>query len=102
MNEVMRQLEIQFFWPLTEQIPLELDYANCEKPKYTMSGTTGIIIGTNGPYFLTAGATSTGALHVDGKVSMDADKMTFRTSKKPNIIRRALFSVMGIKLENSV
>jgi hypothetical protein len=47
MNEVMRQLEIQFFWPLTEQIPLELDYANCEKPKYTMSGTTGIIIGTD-------------------------------------------------------
>jgi hypothetical protein len=97
----MNQLEIQFFWPLTEQIPLELDYSNCEKPKvYTNTGT---IIGTNGSYvFLTTGTTSTYALHVDGKVSMDADKMTFRTSKKPNIIRRALFNVMGIKLENSV
>ena len=96
----MHQLEINFFWPLTEQVPLELDYANCEKPK--LYSDTGIIIGTNGPYVLTTGTTSTYALHVDGKVSMDADKMTFRTSKKPNIIRKMLFTAMGIKLENSV
>jgi hypothetical protein len=96
----MHQVEIQFFWSLTEQMPLELDYANCEKPK--LYSDTGTIISTNGPYVLSTGTTSTYALHVDGKVSMDADKMTFRTSKKPNIIRRALFSVMGIKLENSV
>jgi hypothetical protein len=95
----MQQLEISFFYPLTEQVPLDLDYANCEKPK--LYNATGTIIGTNGPYVLTNGATSTYALHVDGKVSMDADKMTFRTSKKPNIIRRALFNVMGIKLENT-
>ena len=96
----MRQVEIQFFWSLTEQMPLELDYANCEKPN--VYGDIGTIIGTNGPYVLTTGATSTYGLHVDGKVSMDADKMTFRTSKKPNIIRKMLFNVMGIKLENSV
>jgi hypothetical protein len=95
----MQQLEISFFYPLTEQVPLDLDYANCEKPK--LYNETGTIIGTNGPYVLTTGATSTYALHVDGKVSMDADKITFRTSKKPNIIRKALFSVMGIKLENT-
>ena len=95
----MHQLEINLFWPLTEQVPLELDYANCEKPK--LYSDTGIIIGTNGPYVLTTGTTSTYALHVDGKVSMDADKMTFRTSKKPNIFRRMLFNVLGIKLENT-
>lgn len=27
----MRQLEIDFFWPLTEQIRLDLDYTPCEK-----------------------------------------------------------------------
>ena len=95
----MQQLEISFFWPLTEQVPLELDYSNCEKPK--LYNDTGTIIGTNGPYVLTNGATSTYALHVDGKVSMDADKITFRTSKKPNIIRKMLFNAMGIKLENT-
>jgi len=29
----MQQLDIQFFWPLTEQIPLDLDYTDCDKPK---------------------------------------------------------------------
>ena len=27
----MKQLEIQFFWSLTEQIPLDLDYTGCAK-----------------------------------------------------------------------
>ena len=93
----MNQLEIQFFWPLTEQIPLELDHSNCYKPK--ISGT--FLCSPGGSYVLTTGTTSTYALHVDGKVSMDADKMTFRTSKKPNIFRRMLFNVLGIKLENT-
>jgi hypothetical protein len=29
----MQQLNIQYFFPLTEQIPLELDYTQPEKPK---------------------------------------------------------------------
>ncbi len=98
----MNQLEIQFFWPLTEQIPLGLDYANCEKPKlYTGMLVAGSMNIGAGSMNIGIGATSTTtyALHVDGKISMNADEMTFKTSKKPNIIRRALFNVMGIKLE---
>jgi len=33
VGDNMQQLEIKFFWPLTEQIPLDLDYADCEAPK---------------------------------------------------------------------
>jgi hypothetical protein len=33
----MKQLEIQFFFPLTEQIPLELDYAGCAKPPIVLA-----------------------------------------------------------------
>jgi hypothetical protein len=29
----MQQLEIQYFFPLTEQIPLDLDFTESEKPK---------------------------------------------------------------------
>lgn len=29
----MQQLEIKYFFPLTEQLPLDLDYTECEKPK---------------------------------------------------------------------
>jgi len=32
----MNQIELQFFWPLTEQMPLDLDYSVCEKPKTTV------------------------------------------------------------------
>jgi hypothetical protein len=90
----MHQIEIQFFWPLTEQVPLDLDYANCEKPKlYTDN-----MITSTGSYVFNTGSYTT---QIVGNFSIDADNTTFKTSKKPNIIRRALFSVMGIKLENT-
>jgi hypothetical protein len=38
----MLQQEIQFFWPLTEQIPLDLDCTDCNKPKYYCSGVNSI------------------------------------------------------------
>jgi hypothetical protein len=31
-----RQTEFKFFWPLTEQIELGLDYTGCEKPKLSV------------------------------------------------------------------
>jgi hypothetical protein len=95
MNEVMRQTEIEFFWPLTEQMPLELDYSNCEIPKLY---TDNMITATGSYVFNTGSYTTT---QIIGNFSIDADKTTFKTSKKPNIIRKALFSLMGIKLENT-
>jgi hypothetical protein len=91
----MQQLEISFFYPLTEQVPLDLDYANCEKPKLYNDTTAINCIG----YSLNTGSYTT---QIIGNFQIDADKTTFKTSKKPNIIRKALFNVMGIKLENSV
>jgi len=46
----MQQLEIQFFWPLTEQIPLDLDYTNCEKQKIwgPINSTSALMIGNGG------------------------------------------------------
>ena len=44
----MYQQEIQFFWPLTEQIKLDLDFTECDKPKlYTtipLIGGTGMTL----------------------------------------------------------
>lgn len=42
----MKQLEIEFFWPLTEQLPLDLDYAPCEPPKLTVSYGNGVTFTT--------------------------------------------------------
>ena len=35
----MTQQEIQFFWPLTEQVSLDLDYTDCHKPSVYYNGT---------------------------------------------------------------
>jgi hypothetical protein len=46
----MQQLEIQFFWPLIEQIPLDLDYS--EKPKLYYTIPNG---GTSGQFLMNGG-----------------------------------------------
>ena len=57
---MMYQQEIKFFWPLTEQIPLDLDYTDCEKPSIavTIDGTN------NGAITYTLGTWQTGDLTI--------------------------------------
>ena len=60
----MKQLEIEFFWPLTEQIPLDLDFVPCfeyQKQKYEQSisdSIAGNILTTNGFGCITGGFTT--------------------------------------------
>jgi hypothetical protein len=53
----MQQLEIQYFFPLTEQIKLDLDFTECDKPKlYTtlpLIGGTGMTLMSTGSSNLT-------------------------------------------------
>jgi hypothetical protein len=49
----MYQQEIEFFWPLTEQIKLDLDYTECDKPKLwttlpISNGGTGYVLMSTG------------------------------------------------------
>lgn len=50
----MKQLEIEYFFPLTEQIPLDLDYTPCEEYKKkkqeesTIISGQGLMIGNGG------------------------------------------------------
>ena len=87
----MVQQELSFFWPLTEQIPLDLDHSNCMKSKLYVNS-----IGTNGMYLTSTGTTST---WISGNLSIDTDQVTFKMGKKPNILQSMLYKVMGIKLE---
>lgn len=87
----MVQQELSFFWSLTEQLPLDLDYSDCAKPKLYVDS-----IGTNGMYLMSTGTTNT---YISGNLSIDIDQMTYKTSKKPNIVQSMLYKVMGIKLE---
>ena len=86
----MVQQELTFFWPLTEQIPLDLDHSDCIKPKLFNT------VNTNGIYLMSTGTTGT---IIRGNLIIDIDQMTYRTNKKPNIVQSMLYKAMGIKLE---
>lgn len=85
----MNQQEIQFFWPLTEQIPLDLDYAPCEPPKLEVRYDTGVAIAT---YPTTSCWGTVGAVH------LKASELTIETPHMP-WYRKLAYKLMGFKWE---
>ena len=94
----MYQTEFKFFWPLTEQPELDLDYSECEKPKlYTTVNTVG---GANGSYYLASNGLTTGYVTISGtSLKIDTETTVFRTKEEPPFYRRWLMNLLGIKWE---
>lgn len=88
----MKQLEIQFFWPLTEQIPLDLDYSDCEKPKLTT--TTDYNVHSTGFYTLSNSNTQWSTY-----INIDENNIVVKTNKEISWYRSLIFKIIGIKLE---
>lgn len=88
----MRQLEIKFFYPLTEQIPLELDYTDCEKPQLTMPSVDA------GQFVISNGGTWTTSI-VASNLSLDVDTTTIKMKEKPGLCRRTILKCLGLKWE---
>ena len=96
------QLEFKFFFPLTEQIPLGLDYTDCEKPKlYVPHNSIGHIIGgTTGATWVT---TSTDITTATLKVSKPDDIVGYfeigplqvGREKEPNILQKLIYKLLG-------
>lgn len=86
----MKQLEIQFFWPLTEQIPLGLDYTNCEAPKLSAPLNSNYIIQNTNWNTVSV---------VAGNLSIDVDTTIIRTKDEPPFYRKMLYKMMGMKWE---
>lgn len=85
------QQEIRFFWPLTEQIPLDLDYNGCEKPPQLTCSVTATV-----PYeFYPA---TTGNITITAaNLQIDTESTKIITKEKPPLYRRALYKLMGIE-----
>ena len=88
----MNQLEFKFFWPLTEQIPLDLDYSDCIPPKLTMSGTS-ISLGNS------IGMYATGAINVSPFIRIDNENITVAFTKKQPWYRKWIYKLIGIRME---
>ena len=84
----MIQQEISFFWPLTEQIPLELDYAPCEPPKLTVTYDTGVGVALY----------PTDSWGTVGAVTIKAKELTIETPYMP-WYRKLAYKLLGFKWE---
>ena len=84
----MYQQEIKFFFPLTEQIPLDLDYSNCILPNLITS------IGS-----FPIGSWGTTTSNTTTAFTLREDTTTMIVMKKPNLIRKWLFKMLGFKWE---
>ena len=90
-----RQSEIEFFFPLTEQIPLGLDYNGCGKPKVTVTaigGTTGFYfanttISNIAPTLSVQPQNSVGQLKIGG--------ISVGLEKQPKWYHKVLYKLLG-------
>lgn len=87
-----KQLDIEFFWPLTEQIPLDLNYTDCIKPQYTTA--------TSGLYTFTDSNKSwTTATIGAGNLVIDVASAVFKLAEEPPLYRKVLYKLMNIRWE---
>jgi hypothetical protein len=93
----MYQMSIEFFYPLTEQIPLELNYEGCAKPKLVYSDAIGQTLNfNNGPTWTTTAiqpelkVTPTNSV---GYLSIGAVSVGLK--KKPTWLQKHLHKLLG-------
>lgn len=94
------QQQIDFFWPLTEQIELDLDYTRTydydyekNKLRLTTAQNTGQVL------TITNGSTNIGWANVDTKSipGIETPGITLTFNQKPSIIKRFMYQLLGIK-----
>lgn len=81
----MKQVEIEYFWPLTEQIDLDLDFNGCynRPPLFEIRpNDTKTVMSINSNY-----------------ITLDVDYVNVKVSKKPNIFTRGIYKLIGLKWE---
>lgn len=99
----MQQLNIEYFFPLTEQIPLDLDFTPTEKyildkrvEQAKNSVTSGMLLSVgNGGTTWTTMSTNIGSPSFT--INVDAMPITIISKKKPNFIMKFIYKSMGMK-----
>lgn len=88
----MQQLEIKFFWPLTEQVSLDLDYSECDRPKLSAS------INANGN-FTFANVGTVGTTITASHLTLDIETTVVKVKEEPGWCRKALLKCLGLRWE---
>jgi hypothetical protein len=103
----MQQLEISYFFPLTEQIPLDLDFTLTEKyildkraeqARNSVTLNSGMLLSIgNGGTGSTWTTMSTNLGSPSFTINVDAMPITIVSKKKPNFILKFIYKSMGMK-----
>jgi len=88
----MIQQEIKFFYPLTEQIPLDLIYEETKLKEYMFDCTS-----TGSGFYLASNGTTSS--WVTNQFTINCDQVKFQSKKKHSFIQKLMHKAMGIKVE---
>lgn len=91
----MSQLEFKFFWPLTEQIALDLDYTDCDKPRLSYP----LDVVSSGQVFTISNGGTWSTCITASNLTIDTETTTIKVKDKPNLFRRSLYNALGLKWE---
>ena len=92
-----KQLEIQFFWPLTEQIDLPLDFEGCDTRQNYTYGCSPLSTGLHNIVY-NNGITTTSL--IASNLTLDVGTTTIKMEGKPPLYRRILYKLLGLKWES--
>jgi hypothetical protein len=100
-----QQLEIKFFFPFTEQIPLGLNLSECDEyveklKKERLQSRYGITSNDSiGLYTLNNSNSSITPIWQNpiGDITIDVDNIIFKVKKKPNVFKRGIYKLIGLK-----
>ena len=99
-----QQLEIKFFFPFTEQIPLGLNFSECEEyaeklkkerweSRYRITNND-----TIGLYTLNNSISFTTPIWQNpiGDITVEVDHIIFKVKNKPNLFKRFVYKFIGL------
>jgi hypothetical protein len=89
----VKQLEINYFWPLTEQVPLDLDYSQCTSHLYYLKAQGQP---REGPFSTGMIYTTTDAAISKPVVTIKADHLSIQLTHMP-WYRKLAYKLMGFK-----
>lgn len=93
----MKQLEIEYFFSLTEQIPLDLDYTPCQEYELVKRGS---LLSSTVDWVMVNGITGASAPNWSANnlcIDIDQQPITILSKNKPNLFLRYVYRSLGMK-----
>lgn len=99
LTNQMNQIPIKFFYPLTEQIELDLDYTPCHNHEYQKrkEKLANSVLSYDGSITMST------VCRVDPvfQINVDDNQIVVVSKEKPNLIKRIIYNAFGMKWRQS-